>query len=411
MHCSLRCLARSEPFRTRLHSVTSRTSHLILRAHVRHKSDSSGSFADRARIVATGGTGGTGIVSFARGPNQEIAPPDGGSGGKGGDVWLEACDTSLTLRMSTTQKRAESGSAGQGGKRRGGCGSDLIVRVPAGTVARLLDEEGQAGMVVCDLDAPGERACVARGGAGGRGNATFKSSRNRSPVQSGRGEPGEITPLQLELKTIADVGLVGFPNAGKSTLLRAVSEAKPRVAAYAFTTLRPHIGVVRRGERRVTVADIPGLIDGAHADRGLGHEFLRHVERTKALVYVVDLVDWEVKPAMALRVLQEELEAYQEGLSERVKAVVANKMDKGEAAVEALHELVGEVGDRFDVFPTAAAVGNGTEDVVEHLFEVMQEEERSEMRTEAQQERELWLWEQRETLEYGNDANREEGTS
>eukprot|EP00171_Calliarthron_tuberculosum_P009022 IDg9022t1 len=226
----------------------------LFNLQVREKSDSSGSFADRARVTAVGGTGGAGCTSFGTGPNKEVAPPDGGSGGAG---------------------RGKDGSAGEADRRNGSRGSDSIVRVPAGTVARLLRKDGSPGMLVCDLNHVGMRACVARGGSGGRGNSTFRSSTNRSPDYSRQGHPGERTELLLELKTIADVGLVGVPNAGKSTLLRAVSSARPRVASYAFTTLRPHIGVVKRGQDRLTVADIPGLIDGAHEDRGLGHEFLR----------------------------------------------------------------------------------------------------------------------------------------
>lgn len=376
---------------------------------VRNKSDPSGAFADRARVTAIGGTGGAGCSSFGTGPNKEVAPADGGSGGAGGSVWLEACDTSLTLRMSTTQKRAEDGTAGEADRRHGRRGSDLIVRVPAGTVARLLREDGTPGMLVCDLNRVSMRACVARGGTGGRGNSTFRSSTNRSPDYSRQGRPGEKTDLLLELKTIADVGLVGVPNAGKSTLLRAVSSARPRVASYAFTTLRPHIGVVKRGHDRLTVADIPGLIDGAHEDKGLGHEFLRHVERTKALVYVVDVLDYDLKPAHALRVLEQELELYQSGLSGRVKAVVANKMDKGAAAFEALDELVSEVGDRFEVFPTAASSGAGVEDVVSYLFDVMKEHDRNEVKVDddVNKDRDRWLWEQRDLHEFEQKREKE----
>lgn len=378
--------------------------------HARCKtSDTSGSFADRARVIATGGHGGAGCASFARGPNKEIAPPDGGNGGDGGNVWLEACDTSLTLRMSTTQKRALSGTAGQSDLRRGRRGADLTVRVPAGTVAYLLDENGVPGMVVADLDRVGVRACVARGGRGGRGNSTYKASTNRSPEATTHGMPGEETSLLLELKTIADVGLVGVPNAGKSTLLRAMSSARPRVAAYAFTTLRPHIGVVKRGEpsgpgeqeRRITVADIPGLVDGAHMDRGLGHEFLRHVERTKALVYVVDVVNADLPSTEALRILEHELELYQTGLSSRVCAVVANKMDKGAEAYDALNEFIAAVGDRFDVFPTAAQKGVGVDELVEHLMEVVEKENMKNMDEDVKdvkREHELWTWENRGSM-------------
>lgn len=373
----------------------------LFQRHVRWKSDPSGAFADRARLIAVGGAGGSGCVSFGKGPNKDVTPADGGSGGAGGAVWLEACDTSLTLRMSSSTKRAENGASGASDRRNGRRGADLIVRVPAGTYARLLDDDGNPGMVVCDLNSVGMRACVARGGMGGRGNSTYRSSTNRSPDHGRPGMPGECTNLLLELKTIADVGLVGVPNAGKSTLLRAVSSAKPRVASYAFTTLRPHIGVVERSHERLTVADIPGLIDGAHNNKGLGHEFLRHVERTKTLVYVVDVVDYDMKPAKAIQVLEQELELYETGLSARVTAVVANKMDKGPAAFEAMEELIDEIGDRFDVFPTIASTGAGVSDVVDHLFDVMKKRTHDVGEdTLVRKERDIWLWEERRPHEF-----------
>ena len=372
-------------------------------SQTRCKSDNSGLFADRVRLVATGGHGGAGCSSFAKGPNKEVAPADGGCGGNGGDVWLEACDSSLTLRMSTTHKRGENGSPGLSDRRKGKRGEDKVVRVPAGTVAYLLDEDrSTAGMRICDLDHPGARGLVARGGRGGRGNSVLRSSTNRSPEIVSKGTPGERVALLLELKTIADVGLVGLPNAGKSTLLRAVSKARPRVANYAFTTLRPHIGVVERGEQRMTWADIPGLIDGAHMDKGLGHEFLRHIERTKALIYVVDVSNPDMRPGRALEILHEELELYQSGLSSRVCAVVANKMDSGKEAFDQLRELLDEVDERFDVFPVVAMSGAGVNDLVEHLFDRIKFKslEDEDAMNEAVKEREKWLWEQRSSGEF-----------
>lgn len=232
-------------------------------------------------------------------------------------------------------------------------------------------------ILVAELNLIGENIQVAAGGRGGRGNAAYKSSTNRTPMQADQGAPGETRRLELVLKTIADVGLVGFPNAGKSTLLRAISHAKPKVAAYPFTTLRPHIGVMSTTTQTegkfyptLTVADIPGLIEGAHEDRGLGHDFLRHIERTSFLVYVIDVAGFgSVDPCKAFDVLRKELELHSPGLSFRAGCVVANKMDGGEQARKNLVRLIAEVGDKFAVFPVSAKFGVGVKAVVHHLSE------------------------------------------
>ena len=340
-------------------------------------------FVDRIEILTAGGRGGDGCISFTRGPNQEMVPPDGGSGGNGGSVFVEARNECTSLRMSQRHVRGGFGSKGMKALRSGARGEDKVVHVPLGTVVRLVGSEANsfgAGLVLCDLNEHGQKAEVARGGAGGKGNAHFKSSTNRSPYRAQQGTPGEIRRIELELKTIADVGLVGLPNAGKSTLLRAMSHAKPKVANYPFTTLKPHIGVatckLRPGEdeSRCTIADIPGLIEGAHDNRGLGHEFLRHIERTSILIYVLDMSkgtsEHENTPAplQDLQVLKKELEMYQQGLSSRSSIVVANKMDGGAVAVDNLKAFLKAVPDDIEVFPASALERTGIDEIVRHVI-------------------------------------------
>lgn len=353
------------------------------RARVTRRRDRSG-FIDRARLDVRAGSGGSGAATFTRGPNSEVAPPDGGSGGHGGSVWLVADDSMPSLGGRSLRARAGNGASGSGSLRRGRSGEDCVLKVPPGTVARVLDEPALEGSVLCDLDKHGTRARIAKGGFGGRGNASYKSSTNRSPTNSQKGTPGDELLVELELKSIADVGLVGFPNAGKSTLLRAVSNARPRVASYPFTTLRPFIGVIEedlnscsgalknvRDARRFTIADIPGLISGAHENRGLGHEFLRHVERTSMLVYVLDMSQGEKGGFEELNILQRELELYEPGLSKRPSCIAANKMDTGIEAVNTLRALVRELGDSLPVFPVSAIDHSGTEDLVANLFDMV----------------------------------------
>jgi GTPase len=347
------------------------------RKQYRRGANQSSGFVDRVRLAVRAGHGGAGASTFTRGPNKEVTPPDGGNGGAGGSVWFEADADVTSLRMWRRFARAGDGAKGFGDLRQGRAGADLVVRVPPGTVARLADLNDT---VLCDLSTHGMRAKVAQGGLGGRGNASFKSSTNRSPVFAQLGTKGDEAIIDLELKSIADVGLVGYPNAGKSTLLRAISRAKPKVASYPFTTLRPHIGVVEeapddchgRDRRRITVADIPGLIEGAHDNRGLGHEFLRHIERTSVLVYVLDMSSDPCLGRSELDVLMRELELYEPGLSKRPSCIAANKMDVGMHSIASLRSLVHEVGNALPVFPLSGSEGTGTGDLVHFLVDTTQ---------------------------------------
>ncbi len=289
-------------------------------------------FVDKAKITVKAGDGGNGCCSFRREKFVPRGGPDGGDGGGGGNVIMRSTtgQQSLVDLAYQTSYAAGDGPNGKGKDLHGRKGADVVIRVPVGTVVI----NAETGETVADLDAPDQEVIVAKGGRGGRGNARFASSTNRAPRHREDGSPGEQFTLILELKTMADVGLVGYPNAGKSTLLRAISKARPKVAPYPFTTLHPVVGVVETQDyRRLTVADIPGLIDGAHENVGLGHAFLKHIERTHILAYVLDMgaVDGR-NPIEDFRHLQNELELYMKGLSGRPCVIVANKMDLPEAA-------------------------------------------------------------------------------
>jgi GTP-binding protein len=281
-------------------------------------------FIDKARILASGGHGGNGCLSFRREKYIEMGGPDGGSGGRGGSVWLEADPEKATLADFSYRPhfKGESGVHGKSADRTGRSGDDLVVKVPAGTLVF------QDGRLVADLVKAGDRFLAARGGRGGRGNITFKSSQNTAPHISEKGEPGDSATLDLELKLLADAGLVGFPNAGKSTLLSRLTKAHPKIADYPFTTLTPNLGVAVIGESSFVLADIPGLIEGAHEGKGLGDEFLRHVERTRVLVHLVDVGGTADQTPYALfRALNRELGAFSKSLLKKPQLVVATKMD------------------------------------------------------------------------------------
>ena len=282
-------------------------------------------FVDEVQANVRGGDGGAGAVSFRREAHVPKGGPDGGDGGDGGDVVFEADRNvaSLLAFRDHPHRRAASGKHGSGNRRHGATGVELIVPVPEGTVVR-----DRHGTLLADLVHTGDRYVAARGGRGGRGNARFLSNARRAPSFAEQGEYGEERWLRLEVQLLADAALVGFPNVGKSTLISAVSAAKPKIADYPFTTLEPHLGVVRFQDHEFVLADIPGLIEGAAEGRGLGHRFLRHVERARVLVIVLDLASVEeIPPAEQVRVLLAELERYRPELLERPRLVVANKAD------------------------------------------------------------------------------------
>ncbi|MBE3590473.1 MAG: GTPase ObgE [Firmicutes bacterium] len=329
-------------------------------------------FVDRALIRVQAGDGGHGAVSFRREKYVPRGGPDGGDGGRGGDVVLRA-DARLNTLFEFRHRRllrAERGRNGEGGQRRGKDGEDLVVPVPVGTLVY----DDATGELLADLTEDGQEAVVARGGRGGRGNARFASSVRRAPRLAERGEPGEERVLRLELKLLADVGLLGFPNAGKSTLLSVVSAARPKVADYPFTTLEPNLGVVAWSGGSFVMADIPGLIEGAHRGAGLGDEFLRHVERCRLLLHLVDAAGVEGRdPVAALHAIDAELRAYRAELAERPQWIVATKIDlpEAEAGSERLRAEAARLGRRF--FAVSAVTGRGVRELVEAAAQALLE--------------------------------------
>ena len=322
-------------------------------------------FRDLLDITVQGGKGGDGGMSFLRLKYVPKGGPDGGHGGDGGSVYLEAIDdiTSLDRLINRQSYQAGTGAQGEGRDRDGARGDDLVIQVPIGTLA--LDRD--TGEVLADLLEVGERAMVAQGGLGGRGNAAFATSKRRTPRFAEFGTKGEKRRLRLELRTIADVGLVGYPNAGKSSLLAALSNAKPEIAAYPFTTLTPNLGVVEQEAERLTLADIPGIIEDAHKGKGLGFEFLRHISRTRLLVYVLDIAD---EPAVTLEALQHELREYDPKLLELPALVALNKID-----LAAAHEVEGVISDLtgfgLPVVGISAEEGSNLEDLKTLLFDLL----------------------------------------
>ena len=280
-------------------------------------------FLDQAKVFVRSGDGGAGSVSFRREKFIEMGGPDGGDGGRGGDVWIEAVDGLNTLIDYRYQQhfKARTGGHGSGRDRAGANAPDIVMKVPAGT--QVFEDDNET--LICDLARVGDRVRLARGGNGGFGNAYFKSSTNRAPRRANPGEAGEERWIWLRLKLIADAGLVGLPNAGKSTLLAAVSAARPKIADYPFTTLTPGLGVVRVGNASFVLADIPGLIAGAHEGHGLGSRFLGHVERCRVLLHLIDATAED--PVASYRVVRKELKAYGGGLAGKTELIAFNKVD------------------------------------------------------------------------------------
>ncbi len=314
-------------------------------------------FIDKVRIQVKGGDGGAGCMSFRREAHVPKGGPDGGDGGHGGNVVVEA-DASLSSLIEYRFKhhfKAERGTHGKGSRMHGATGEDLVLKVPVGTVVReYFEETKETGELIADLTHDGERVVVSRGGMGGRGNIHFVTSTRRAPAFAELGEPSQESWIELEMKLMADAALVGMPSAGKSSLISKMSAARPKIADYPFTTLVPNLGVARSGDLSFVLADIPGLIEGAHEGRGLGHEFLRHIERTALIVHVVDLTgDWEGRdPLEDYEIINRELALYADELAARPRIVVANKID-----VAGSEDVVDRLAARVHEDSIAAAGG------------------------------------------------------
>ncbi len=328
-------------------------------------------FVDEAHIHIKAGDGGNGCVSFRREKYIPKGGPDGGDGGRGGSIVFlaDASENTLMTFAGKHHWKADRGKDGMGKKMAGVGGETLTIKVPVGTL--FFDEDHH--ILLADLDKPGRKVVMARGGRGGRGNWHFRSPTNQTPRYAEPGTLGQERHLKLELKLIADIGLVGLPNAGKSTLLAAVSAAKPKIASYPFTTLQPQLGIAEiSGHRRLVVADIPGLIEGAHSGAGLGHDFLRHIERTKIIVHLLDLFPPDgTTPAENYRAIRKELEAFSPMLAEKQEIIAANKIDLApdDDAVESLRkELPGK-----EIFPISGAVRKGIAPLMEALWKKLQE--------------------------------------
>jgi GTP-binding protein len=323
-------------------------------------------FLDEAKIFLKSGDGGNGCVAFRREKFIEFGGPSGGDGGRGGDVWIEAVDGLNTLIDYRYQQhfKADRGHHGMGSDRFGAAGADSVLRVPAGT--QVLDEDKET--ILADMVEIGQRVRLLKGGDGGFGNHHFKTSTNRAPRRSDPGWPGEERWIWLRLKLIADAGLVGLPNAGKSTFLAATTAAKPKIADYPFTTLHPNLGVVRSDDHEFVLADIPGLIEGAHEGAGLGDRFLGHVERCGVLLHLVDGTQDDV--AEAYRVVREELKAYGGGLAGKPEIVGLNKIDALDKETLALRQkaLKAAAGRKAKLVTLSGATGGGVQDVLRLLW-------------------------------------------
>jgi len=328
-------------------------------------------FIDSASITVKAGNGGNGLVSFHREKYVAAGGPDGGDGGRGGDIIFIADEGIRTLADFRYKRhyKAESGKDGGPSKCTGRDGEDLIIKVPVGTIIK----EESTGRVLADMTTPGQKEVIARGGRGGKGNYHFATPTRQVPMFAKSGEPGEEYQIVLELKLLADVGLIGYPNVGKSTILSMVTAAKPKIANYHFTTIEPNLGVVRVDEEKSFVlADIPGLIEGAHEGIGLGHEFLRHVERTKMLIHVVDVSGSEGRdPLDDFYKINEELEKYNPLLAQRPQVIAANKTDitGAEENMKEFKETLESKG--YKVFPISAATGRGLKELIYYVSNML----------------------------------------
>ncbi|MBI5743776.1 MAG: GTPase ObgE [Elusimicrobia bacterium] len=330
--------------------------------------DQRATFIDTAHVYLKAGKGGNGASSFRREKYIPYGGPDGGHGGVGGSIWFVASPNITTLREIAFHPHitAEDAAPGGGNKRDGANGEDKTLYVPLGTVIK------RDGVILADLKEDGQRFRVAKGGRGGRGNTAFKTRFNTAPKISENGEPGEEFEAWLELSVLADVGLVGFPNAGKSTLLAAISAARPKIAGYPFTTLNPNIGMVTHKGKGFAAADIPGLIEGAHAGKGLGDLFLKHVLRTKLLVHLVDPAGFgALKPEKAVRVIEKELKQYHPLLAKKTAILAVNKADLPEA--EAVHALLQKKFKKREIFLISAATGKGVSKLLDRVIKLLPE--------------------------------------
>ncbi|MDP3486317.1 MAG: GTPase ObgE [Bacillota bacterium] len=337
-------------------------------------------FVDRVKITVRSGSGGDGASTFRREKYVPTGGPSGGDGGKGGNVFVLADSNMHTLMDFRYKKhfRADNGRHGQNRNMHGHKAEDLTLRVPPGTV--VFDDI--TGKVLADLVQEGDMVLLLPGGKGGRGNARFATAVQQAPTIAEKGESGIEREIRLELKTIADVGLVGFPNAGKSTLLSVVSAARPKIADYHFTTLEPNLGVVAISGRSFIMADIPGLIEGAHEGQGLGHEFLRHVERTRILIHVVDGAGTEGRdPVSDIEVINNELKSYSPTLASRPQIIALNKIDAitDEAVLSGLLERLKAQG--FEVYPISAVIGEGVEPLLHRAMDLVEQLPKPELHT------------------------------
>lgn len=327
------------------------------------------SFLDRVKIYVKAGNGGNGALSFRREKFIEFGGPNGGCGGKGGDVILKA-NSNITTLMELAYNphiEAKSGEPGGSYNKFGAAADDKILQVPVGTIVK------KDGIIIADMTEEGEEVIVAHGGRGGRGNQSFKSRFNTAPRISEIGQPGDQVTLILELKVLADVGLVGFPNAGKSTFLSRVTAARPKIADYPFTTINPNLGIAMYKGTGFVVADIPGIIEGAGEGKGLGHQFLKHIERTRVLLHLVDPSGFkDIKAVDSIKVIEKELKTFNKEISKKPRIIAVNKADLPEA--KAVYEKINKkYGKKNKIFLISAATGDGTEKVLNEIIKVLQQ--------------------------------------